>query len=108
MKYSLHSDESIKKSHRVFGNPSASPLHNLLKREDSHRQQENVIKHFQKLIEELQACMKYGTKERQFNLIIGIADFKFSHIVALYVLYISGKPIIQPILAPEKFFENSS
>lgn len=94
VKYCMYTESELRKLHRAFGHPSVTALVNILRRARPGEMTKQVQCQLAEIVRDCETCSKYSSKPRRFKLPVGAEGLKYNHIVAVDIMYISGKPVV--------------
>ena len=97
VEYALYTDVELRRLHRVFGHPSVSSLQKLLKRANQEEFGPDVTAVLHEINKSCKTCAEHASKPRRFKITIGSEDLQFNHVVAIDVMYLSGRPVLHVV-----------
>ena len=92
--YSLYTETELKRLHRTFGHPTVEALINLLRRANPDEMNAEARKSLQEITNSCTVCVQNASRPRRFKVTIGSDDLRFNHIIAVDVMYLSGRAIL--------------
>jgi hypothetical protein len=109
----MFTEAELKHVHRSFGHPSVVALWNVLRNARPEEVSPATRAALESISRDCWVCAGRARKPRYFKLTVGADDFRFTHIVAVDVMYLSGRPVLHFVdeathFAAAKFLKNTT
>lgn len=104
----MYTESELQRIHRVFGHPSVSGTHGLLKSALGGMLDKDTTDSVEGIAQHSQICKENAGPPRRFKLTVGCCNHKFIKCVRVDTMFLIGVPVIHMVHFVTQFFADYS